>query len=265
MFYGLTMKFSIITINYNNLNGLKKTVESVLSQSFSDFEYIIVDGKSNDGSVEYLLGHQKEFSHLIIENDNGIYDAMNRGLMLASGDYVQFLNSGDYLSNNNILHELSSITSTNSDVDFFYSDVINNDTNSIHGYPQRLTFNYFFSQTINHQSTLFKRCLFQKYGFYSEQYKIVSDWEFYLKILFIHRCKYLWISNPIVVFDYSNGVSTSQSNSKLLHSERAAVLNELFPYFIPDYEYFRSLTESTSWKVIQFLVRIKLFYKKWLQ
>ena len=89
------MKLSIITINYNNREGLKKTINSVINQTFRDFEYILIDGGSEDGSKEIILQHEAQFSYWRSEKDHGIYNAMNKGILAAKGDYLLFLNSGD--------------------------------------------------------------------------------------------------------------------------------------------------------------------------
>jgi len=104
------MKLSIITINYNNASGLRKTVESVLSQSTHDFEYIVVDGGSTDGSVEYLESQNSELKtqnfSFISEKDNGIYNAMNKGIRMAQGEYLHFLNSGDWLADEKVVENM---------------------------------------------------------------------------------------------------------------------------------------------------------------
>ena len=253
------MKLTIITINLNNLNGLKNTIESVKSQTFLQFEYIIIDGKSNDGSVDFIKNECGSFARVISEPDTGIYNAMNKGIYLAKGEYIQFLNSGDRLSCKKTLENLFSIIDSRPDIDFFYSDVIMKGSNKIYSYPSDLSFEYFYNYTINHQATIFKRNLFLKHGYYSEKYIIVSDWEFYLKILFIHRCKFLWVQQPIVEFDFKKGVSTSKTNKELILSERKTVLNELFPYFILDYEKWSYIQRSTTWKFIKRLNAIKKY------
>ena len=94
------MRLSIVTINWNNATGLEKTMQSVATQSFKEFEYIIVDGASTDGSIEVVKLYESQFAHLkwVSESDSGIYNAMNKGIRMASGDYIQILNSGDSLS-----------------------------------------------------------------------------------------------------------------------------------------------------------------------
>ena len=99
------LKLSIITINYNNLEGLKRTVESVVNQTWHEFEYIIIDGASNDGSAAYIESQSHHFDYWESEKDSGIYNAMNKGIKVATGEYLLFLNSGDHLFNDSVLEQ----------------------------------------------------------------------------------------------------------------------------------------------------------------
>ena len=98
-------KLTIITINYNNLEGLKRTVESVLNQTWQEFEYIVIDGGSNDGSAEYIESQSEHIDYWVSEPDKGIYNAMNKGIAKARGEYLLFLNSGDHLYSAKVLEE----------------------------------------------------------------------------------------------------------------------------------------------------------------
>ncbi|MFT4805390.1 MAG: glycosyltransferase involved in cell wall biosynthesis, partial [Psychroserpens sp.] len=100
------MKLSIITINFNNAVGLKKTIESVVNQTSNDFEYIVIDGGSNDGSVDVIKEYEAKVSYWVSEVDKGIYHAMNKGILLAKGDYLEFLNSGDILVNETVIQKI---------------------------------------------------------------------------------------------------------------------------------------------------------------
>ena len=256
-------RLSIVTINYNNLEGLKRTIDSVISQSYDDFEFILIDGLSVDGSLEYIQQiNFSKLSHVISEKDSGIYEAMNKGLRLSCGEYIQFLNSGDLLLSTNTLYEVSEVFKKNPVIDFFYSDVINLKTQKVHYYPTDLTFNYFYQNTINHQSTFFKRDLFLMYGNYNENYKIVSDWEFYLKILFLQRCTYLHIKYPLIKFDYCQGISTSKYFFNLIQEERSQVLEKYFPYFIQDYKRYNEIESSTTFKLIKKILKFRHIFKK---
>ena len=96
-------KFSIITVNYNNLEGLKKTVESVKNQTYQKFEYIVIDGGSYDGSLEFIKDNESLLDYWVSEPDSGVYQAMNKGIEKATGEYLLFLNSGDHFCNTKVL------------------------------------------------------------------------------------------------------------------------------------------------------------------
>jgi glycosyltransferase involved in cell wall biosynthesis len=251
------VKFSIITINLNNLSGLIKTCDSVFKQQWVDYEFIVIDGGSTDGSIEFLIRNNSKITFWISEPDEGIYNAMNKGIKKCCGEYVQFLNSGDCLAGFSVLSQLSVFITLNSGADFYYSDVIDDKTKNIICFPRVLSFNYFFQSTINHQSTFFKRELFVSYGGYSECYKIVSDWEYFLKLLFLHSCSYRFVGFPTVSFDFENGISTSNASIELIEVERKQVLHELFPYFIADYYYLNSILNSRTFKLIQLLSTLR--------
>ena len=101
------MKLSVITINYNNRDGLRKTIESVVNQTCKDFEYVIIDGGSTDGSVDVIKEYADRINYWVSEPDKGIYNAMNKGIDVAQGEYCLFLNSGDYLFDNYVLSEVA--------------------------------------------------------------------------------------------------------------------------------------------------------------
>ena len=99
------MKLSIITINFNDAKGLEKTIQSVINQTYKDFEYIVVDGASTDGSVDVIKKYSNKLTHWVSEPDTGIYNAMNKGTRMASGEYCLYLNSGDFLADNDVLEK----------------------------------------------------------------------------------------------------------------------------------------------------------------
>jgi glycosyltransferase involved in cell wall biosynthesis len=175
------MKFSIITVNYNNKEGLLKTIESVVSQTFHDFEYIVIDGGSTDGSVEILKEYDEKIDYWISEPDGGIYQGMNKGIAKATGEYLNFMNSGDCFYSNDILKKVSDYKS-NSDFivgkDYHYNSEIHQGHVSIQ--PPRTTMIHFFMATLDHQSTFIKRELF-KDSLYDESHRLVSDWIFFIE------------------------------------------------------------------------------------
>ena len=150
------IKLSIITINYNNLSGLKKTIESVKSQTFQDYEWIVIDGGSTDGSKELIEENKEYFSYWVSEPDKGIYDAMNKGTILAQGEYCQFLNSGDYLI---APDTLAKIFNRPLQADVNYGDVWFIKDNKViekRTYPDKITLSFLFKSPLGHQATFVK-------------------------------------------------------------------------------------------------------------
>ena len=208
---------SIITINLNNLNGLKNTVDSVLSQSFQSFEYIVIDGDSIDGSIDYLHSLGSRLNRLISEKDNGIYDAMNKGIQIASGQYLLFLNSGDCFFNGD---SLKSIAEVSGQAEIIYGNmaVADNHNTRIQYYPNRLNKRYFMFDTLPHPSTLIRRELFMKYGKYNTSYSIVSDWAFFLDTIIGGNVTYRYVNTTVSVFNLQ-GISSQLGSHSIIRKE----------------------------------------------
>lgn len=219
------MKLSIITINYNNLEGLKRTYESVVSQTCQDFEWIIIDGGSTDGSKEFIEEHQAHFAYWCSEPDKGIYNAMNKGIAKANGEYLQFLNSGDNLVDNKVVEEFLAL---GWDEDVIVGDVMlggNIDNIKCHPEDSELDFDYLLRGGFCHQAIYFKHRLHEKYGCYDEFFKIVSDWKFVLEVLMMHNSTYRHWKRLVVDYD-ENGISSVEESVKLHIAERKKVLNQ---------------------------------------
>ena len=180
------MTLTIITINRNNAAGLDKTLRSVASQTCKDFEYIVVDGASTDGSVEVIRSFKALFGgHFkwISEPDKGIYNAMNMGIGMATGDYLQFLNSGDCLAPEDVTqqrmlrtlepNEYSSILYGNMLKDIPDGKILRDRCFA----GRKISFPGFYTGTLNHSPAYIRRNLFEKYGRYDENLRIVSDWK----------------------------------------------------------------------------------------
>ena len=170
------MKISVITINYNNINGLRQTIDSVINQTCKDFEYLIIDGGSEDGSIDILKEYAQSITYWVSERDSGIYNAMNKGIERAQGEYCIFMNSGDYFYNNNVL---DSVLSMLNGADFYtgkYQAIRSNEAPIIQNPPQYVNLAFLLKGTLCHQATFIKTSLL-KYRPYNESYKIVSDWE----------------------------------------------------------------------------------------
>ncbi|MBV5283120.1 MAG: glycosyltransferase [Paludibacter sp.] len=241
-------RLTIITINYNNASGLKKTMDSIFSQTSIDFEYIVVDGNSTDGSVEVI----KQFDNSSIENflwisesDFGIYNAMNKGIRMAKGEYVQFLNSGDMLASNDVTEKMLACLfpppqgeGRGVRASILYGNMLKPLPKRIHrdkGFAGRVpTMLDFYTGTLNHSSAYIKRSLFDTYGLYDESLRIVSDWKWYLQVIALHGVIPEYKDIDVTVFDM-NGISSV--NVCLDKEERFKVLTEILPMSVlKDYE-----------------------------
>ncbi|SHM61216.1 glycosyltransferase family 2 protein [Flavobacterium saccharophilum] len=223
---------SIITINYNNLGGLMTTVSSVKNQTWQGFEYIVIDGGSSDGSKEYLESQTQFLDIWVSEKDSGIYNAMNKGIKLAKGEYLLFLNSGDHLFNEKVL-EQNFDKLKQKDLICFNLQMVRNGFSKIAASPASLCFSDIYTSSLPHPATFIKKELFSTVGLYDEGLRIVSDWKFFLLALFKFNCSYLKIDETIATF-YLDGISSVEDYSE----ERKLVMKEYFDRFIFDYEDF---------------------------
>ncbi len=242
-------KLSIITINYNNLDGLKRTVESVVNQTWQEFEYIVIDGGSTDGSAEYLECQNGHIDYWTSEPDKGIYNAMNKGIAKATGDYLLFLNSGDHLYSNEVIKESSQYFNSY-DLICFDVHMIKNTNSRMVRPPDKLRFSDFYLNGLNHQSVLIRKELFETVGLYDESLKIVSDWKFFILALFVHNRSYININKTLSTY-YLDGVSSQLEEEHL--NERSQVLKEHFSAFVLDFEEWnknRKLLEMNRYKML---------------
>lgn len=222
------MKLSIITINYNNRDGLKKTIDSVISQTWRDFEWIVIDGGSTDGSKELIEQYQEYFAYWCSEPDKGVYNAMNKGIAKAKGEYLQFLNSGDRLYDKNVLQTVFG-QEQSAEILFGYMIVesCNRFCNSAMMKPV-LYWNDFIGNTLPHQSTFSKKKLFDKYGYFDETYKIVSDAKFFIRAIVWEKASYKFIPEKITLFQ-PGGIS---SGDERFYERDIRLRNEMFPKMV---------------------------------
>lgn len=232
---------SIITINYNNVNGLEKTFQSIFNQTYQDFEYIVIDGGSKDGSKELVEKHSNKITHWVSESDKGIYNAMNKGVLSASGEYLLFINSGDELFNNTILEDVISYLNTY-DIITGNLNIISGEDNYIGISVDKITFTKLFNGTIWHPCTFMRKDAFSRTEMYDESLKIVADWKWFLLGIFKHNLSYRKIDLTISKF-YLDGISNQKESYSLLMSERENVLKENFGNHYDDYTELTKLRE----------------------
>lgn len=241
-------KISIITINYNNKVGLQQTINSVLSQTWKKFEFIIIDGGSTDGSTKVIENYKDQLTY-VSEPDTGVYNAMNKGIRAAQGDFVFFLNSGDLFHDDRVLERIE--THLDKTARIYYGDVIYQESAAQikRSFPDELTFEFFIKDNINHQACFIDRLLFYEIFFYNETYKIVSDWEFLIYAICNRNVPYQHISEIISTYD-TTGISSDVNNHEAMNSDKDKTIKKYFPLFINDYEYLQQLRNK---KVEQFL------------
>lgn len=269
---------TIVTINRNNGSGLEKTIQSVRSQTVTDFEYIIVDGASSDSSVDVIRKYSDIFgSRLkwISEPDKGIYNAMNKGISMASGEYVQFLNSGDCLVADDVVEKMYKALSDSGWPPILYGNMLKDMPDGLLRDKcfagQEISLLGFYIGTLNHSPAYIRKSLFDKYGLYDESLRIVSDWKWYMKAIIFGDEKPVYTDLDVTLFDM-NGIS--ETNKELDKAERAEVLAELVPSAIlMDYDQWsfsvgqmkRLKRYPVAYKIVWFLERCLFKVEKWKQ
>ena len=222
---------SIITINYNNSSGLEKTIQSVIPQTFKNFEYLVIDGASNDGSLGVIQKNKTAIHFSISEPDTGIYNAMNKGIKAAKGSYLLFLNSGDVLNGSLALEDF--INHKNFEGDIIYGDYKFEKGEKV--YPDKLSPLFFVRTSLPHQSTFFRREVFDEMGLYDEHYTIVSDRSFYIKCFLSNRFIFKHIPYFLSIYDLS-GISNNPMNIDKQVIETVTMFKEHYGVFYEDFE-----------------------------
>lgn len=230
------MKVSVITVCYNDRSGLEKTIKSVLNQTGVDVDYIIMDGGSTDGSADLVEQFRDKVSYAISEKDNGVFDAMNKGLQRAVGEYVIFMNSGDYFFQEDSLSKL--VRGAEQYPDFIYGDIYfeyKDGRRKQITFPDRLRLSGLFNHFLPHQATLTKRQVLQDKGGYDLRYKFIADSVFIWDAIFNEKRSYRHVSEIISVCEFG-GLSTDVTrNGDLMQQERMMFYKERLPMLYEDY------------------------------
>lgn len=262
------MLLSIITINLNNAAGLERTMRSVAAQTCRDFEYIVIDGASSDGSVDVIKTHEAKIANMrwLSEPDNGIYNAMNKGIRTATGEYIQILNSGDCLAANDVVERMYAELQRRDYPSILYG-------NMVKCFPdgkrlldkcfagEKITMYGMYHGSLNHSPAYIRRELFEKYGYYDEGLKIVSDWKWYLQAIIFGEEKPQYFNLNVTLFDMTG---ISEANHSLNKTERTQVLQQLLPAAIlADYDHYtiamdqhdRLLRHPWAYRIVWFIER----------
>lgn len=229
------MKISIITVTYNRVYVIREAIEGVLRQKNKDYEYIIVDGASKDNTLEVLKEYEPKFEgrmRWISEPDKGLYDAINKGIKMATGDVVGIINSDDYFHRDDVFDIVTQAFNDNQTDAIYGDERVVDETGKPLYYDSCKYFRtwmYRIGLMPGHESFYAKKSLFEKYGYYKTDYKITADFELMLRFVYIHRVKMKYINEDLLSFR-TGGVSTQLSQKMLLHKEqvRACKENGLF-------------------------------------
>lgn len=256
------MKISVITVCYNSENTIEHTIKSVIGQTYGNIEYVIIDGKSSDNTLSIIGRYKDKITKVISEKDNGIYDAMNKGVAYSTGDYLFFLNADDKFYDNYVIEKIVSRLSEHA-TDFIYGNlnVVNKDKNTSFIKKQDKLNKIYLLKNTPCQPTLFShRRVFERCGIFNTDYKIVSDYEWILKAILEYKvsCQYV----DVVINNFNiGGMSTNIKHNELQDKERDEVINKYFtPFYRKSYEfiskYMRSLTKYPLTSAI-----LNLFFK----
>lgn len=243
------MKLSIITVNFNNPIGLEDTIKSVVYQTNRDFEYIVVDGASTKGDIDIIKKYSANITKWVSEPDTGIYNAMNKGVRMAQGDYLLFMNSGDIMYNNDTV---ANIYKANFDEDFIEGIIAFKNSSRLHYPPSEINLSYYLFVTNNyHQASLIKRSLLLDTP-YDESYRIAADMKFNIQSIICNNCTYKAIDVIISTYE-GQGVSMTVNHD----DERKRIFEELIPKrILADYEYIHFIKMWPISKLWPFLFKL---------
>ncbi len=220
-------KLSVVTICYNEPN-LEETCKSIVNQTWQDFEWIVIDGASNKETLDIFEKYKHRIDKFISEPDNGIYNACNKGIKLSNGEYIQFLNAGDSYYSDNSLENVFKDKFYNEDIIYGEIEQIykNNPRKNRFSEQSEITKDFMINGCIQTPAAFIKREMFEKYGLYDENFKIVSDYEKFVTF-YKNNATFKHINVVVSKFDKS-GISSNKKYQSLHLKERREVLNKYF-------------------------------------
>ena len=216
------MPVSVITVCKNEEDYYLKNLDSIITQSFSNYELIVVDGASEQKTLD-IISEYKQFIHQFIsEKDEGIYHAMNKGLNMSNGDYVIFMNGGDQFFDNNSLELIVQKIG----YDLVYGQAKLAESDFVFSPSDHLSMKFFRKNMLPHHATMYRKSLFEEFGNYNESYKIAGDYEFNVRLFAHKQPSYCYINAPLAILD-TNGVSSSKNTRSLRKKRKSSRKNEI--------------------------------------
>lgn len=224
------MKVSIITVVYNNKETIRDAIDSVLNQTYKDIEYIVIDGNSTDGTVDIIDSYGDKITAFVSEPDKGIYDAMNKGIRLATGDVVGILNSDDYYIDENVIEKVVKVFEEK-EVDSVFADLVyvkSDDLQKVVRYYDSSKFlpdKFQYALYPAHPTFFVKKWVYDTYGLFKTDYKIVADFDIMARFLYTNHVSFTYLNEPIIKMRVG-GVSTSFSSIWINSLEQLRVCKE---------------------------------------
>ena len=220
-------RFSIITVCWNEADVIAATCDSIVSQSFQDYEWIVVDGESTDGTLEVLGAYRDRINVLVSEPDKGIYDAMNKGIRQALGEYVVFMNGGDRFADQGVLATVAAAPCK----DLIYGDLrFDGEAGVIKQFPDVLPSDYLLSHMLPHQASYIRRSLFDQYGLHDESFRIAGDYEMFARLVKGHGVSTHHVARILALFG-DGGVSQNPEQRMLRKQENHRIRKQYFPRY----------------------------------
>ena len=254
-----SLSISVITVCYQSKDGLSSTIESILQQDYPDFEYIIIDGGSTDGTLDVIGKIESRLAFWSSEPDKGIYDAMNKGIRQAHSEWLLFLNAGDTLVDHQVFSSMLPYLAQE-DFSIVYGNIIkvydNRKVKSCQLPQKNIDFMDLFCRTIDHQAAFIRRELFSKYGFYDINYKLASDWLFFMNAVGLHHEPCLYVDRDISFFQMDG---MSSKHPELYQQERTDALKKMCGVY---YDYLKELSEYRMSSLLRCLLIIRLKLRK---
>jgi len=262
------MKLSIITVNYNNKAGLQKTIDSVVAQTWRDFEWIIIDGGSTDGSKELIEQYQQHFAYWCSEPDKGVYNAMNKGIGRARGEYLNFMNSGDIFYSKDTLEEVFARNILNADM--IYGDWVRIEKENIvlMKAPNKVSLEFFYTDNICHQAMFLKSSTMKKRS-YDETFQIYADWARWMEMA-LDGLVFQYVPVTICCFDATEGLSNKITSNLDMEKERMRTMisNPIREILNHNIEYKNELAKYRNNQLVQdvySLINDYPLYYKWIR
>lgn len=218
------MLVSIITVCFNSVNTIRETIESVISQDYPELEYIVIDGGSSDGTIRILKEYESKITKIISEPDQGIYDAMNKGISYATGAVIGMLNSDDIYINSSAVSDLIGAMNAQN-TDSVFADLVVVDQNNLSIVKRYYDSSCFSPDKFRygwmpaHPTFFVKRSIYDAVGLFSLDYKIAADYEMLIRILWVRKCTYAYLSKPVIKMRYGGTSNSGVYQSWLLNLE----------------------------------------------